>query len=1082
MKFDTIRHSDVLAIVNGDPDSAAARAFPFYRLDAPGMPPAGYDFVRCASQMTSVKNPPPGEMPDGCYNHWLHWLYLRATYDPKCPMWVELNGRPETVRCLIGHLWDGEVAGPVRPAGNNGPVVMVVGKHPAREELRDERNFVGPTSTFFRTALADAGIPQEVTAGWYMTNLVRWVNFDPKGGALPQKWIKDCLPILHQELRLIYPDYLLLLGAEATKAVLCNRQLRQPDGSVLELGGETLKSMVGRFVELQIPRHERATDPEEYHTIKVMAITHPAAVTRTTELYGPFTESLKSFKSLLETGEIKRTERRCERRYVYTERELTDIVSEMLAKPGLKKIAVDAEWQGEYPGEPGAYLRTIQFTDREDLAVVVVLNHAGGVPAFQPGPEAAYAQIKRLLDRDDVQYRGHFPASDIPWLSWVGIDLRHRMLVPATVEEMQHGEYAGVFATDLAEHAIEETAEFKLEIVCMRRLGVPRWDTELNRWKKTYCKAHGIKEDDLEGYGDCPDDVLLPYSAEDVVENWRAAEEYIKPGGLLDRDKFGHDCWLPFHRSMIAFPAFLEMHMQGMRVDRERFEDLVSHYERVFDSLVAKFREETKWPDINIDSLQHCRELLFGEQYNGKKNKDNPGTVQRLRPPGAVSLGLTPIKTTGRRGKDWKRVVRDNEVKSHTPSSDKEVLGIFGATEPIAAHLRDIRFIQKVLSGALARPVRNKKNELVLDAAGNKTYDAGIIAYVCKDNRVHSHFSEVMETGRANSWNPQVHNISNKREADYERISALAAIEYKAPLRTMFVSDYNGDMGEPTVIIGADYSGAELLVVGVAARDQKMIDHCVRGALPDDHPDKYDIHSNIAVSAFRLPCEPSKKGLRSVAKVHLRIAAKNVIFGSNYGRSAAAIARQCKEEGTFIEEHEAQQLLDALFTTYDRVPVFQDACRARVTSPCWIRGPLGRYRRVVPSDDRQVLGELERQFLNFIPQNTVADAVEQALYNLQVHPRREALGYRTWLQLHDAIYLEVPTRSTDLVYHEVLPECMVQGVSFKSCDLDGNPYADSPDYRFSIDRHVYVRWGEGLSADMCKHLTISPEYAHAGDN
>lgn len=1380
MRFRDVQCPDVAPIIRGDQDSLAARTFPFYPLDAPGMPPPGPDFIQQATlQATAEPATEPGELRVLSYPWCLNWLHLRALYDPTCAMPIQHAGKFENVRLLLGHIWGAtEMLGPTRPM--DGPVVMVVGKNPGREELGKNLNFCGPTSQFFKTAMADVGIHHEISNNWYVTNLVRWINFDQRSNTLPAKWIKDCLPLLHQELRLVYPDFLLLLGAEATKAVLCNRQIRHPDGSVETVSGETLKSMIGRHVELQIPRHASAHEPEEYHTMKVMAITHPAAVCRTPELQDAFKDSLSNFKDLLECGEIRRKETPVELRYVYTERELTDIVSEILSRPGLKRIAVDAEWQGEYPGEPGSYLRTIQFTDRGDRAIVVVLSHQGGAPAFYPSAEKAYAQIKRLLDRDDIQYIGHFPASDIPWLQHAGIDIVPRLVVPGTFDELNHGMYPGVFATDLAEHAIDETAEFKLELVAMRRLGVQRWDTELNRWKKGYCAAHDLNEDDLEGYGECPAEILLPYSGYDVAHDWRLADEYTKFGGLLDRDRFGHSCWVPFHQSMIAFPAFLEMHLNGMRVDRERFDTLVERYEQVLNAKVSEFRQEINWPDFNPNSTPQCRALLFGDRFGQKKSKTG-GTVA-VRPPDAVTLMLTPIKSSGKRGKDWAKVVNDKEDDVEAPSTDKEVLGILGASSPLAAKLRDIRFIQKVLSGTLCKPERTKKLELILDADGRRTYKGGIISHVCCDSRVHGRFSQTMETGRANSWNPNLQNISNKREcysADTEFLTArgwvaagelreddrvaqywpgtkkidfvrpqrlvsypcqenlvhlhndvcdllvtadhrclleskqtgrlaefkagelpktgnqfvagfydageqqlsepqiilLAATQadghwhrqghlefgfrkarkylrlklgldrlgaaytepnssrgdlrirlsqrenpdlvawlrgllvngkqfsqdllhtltadsrrllaeevflwdgsvargnsyyvselvenldfvhalftlvgwrsvrnvahrkvychvrrsdkidvscvrrelvpysgnvycvtvpsswvvvrrngrtavcgntdyeriagdlYLAPLRTMFVSDFDGVCGEKTVIIGADYSGAELLVEAVAARCARMIDHCLRSALPDDHPDKYDIHSNIAVQAFRLQCDPSKKGLKSIGKAHLRIAAKNVVFGSNYGRSAAAIARQCKEEGTFIEEHEAQALLDALFEMYAEVPIFQDACRKRAIEPCWMCNPFGRRRRVTPSEDRKVMGEIERQLLNFIPQSTVADAVDRALYNLTTHSRRRELGYRTWLQLHDAIYLEVPARSVDAVFHEVMPECMVSGVSFRSCNLDGVPYTDSPEYRFSIDRHVYVRWGEGLSHDMCNHVGISAEYAHEG--
>jgi hypothetical protein len=106
----------------------------------------------------------------------------------------------------------------------------------------------------------------------------------------------------------------------------------------------------------------------------------------------------------------------------------------------------------------------------------------------------------------------------------------------------------------------------------------------------------------------------------------------------------------------------------------------------------------------------------------------------------------------------------------------------------------------------------------------------------------------------------------------------------------------------------------------------------------------------------------------------------------------------------------------------------------------------------------------------------VADAVSIALYHLYNHPRKEELGYKIVLQIHDAVVLEVPVRSLDIVHNEIVPECMVDAVSFQACDLDGVPYNDSPVYRFGIDQAVATRWGVTLSWDECDAMGIDRKY------
>ena len=84
--------------------------------------------------------------------------------------------------------------------------------------------------------------------------------------------------------------------------------------------------------------------------------------------------------------------------------------------------------------------------------------------------------------------------------------------------------------------------------------------------------------------------------------------------------------------------------------------------------------------------------------------------------------------------------------------------------------------------------------------------------------------------------------------------------------------------------------------MAIMTGDRTMIDHATRNQLPEDHPDFYDIHSNVAVLAFKLKCAPTKSGLASIGMSHLRIVAKSVIFGIAYGRGAKAIALAAREQ------------------------------------------------------------------------------------------------------------------------------------------------------------------------------------------
>jgi len=1052
---------DLQAIFRNDEDNEYSRRFPMYPLVSPGMPPPGPDFIAHAKALGDA-NPyvveGTGKNKRGIEAGFkLQCLYLKALYSNELHMPIKVKGRTETVRILPGHLWGDHAEGPKYLENEElrgRPRVMVVGKHPGLEEIGEGRNFVGPSGRQLKDTLTALGLSDAELNDWYVCNLVRWMNVNPQSGALPQAWIKDCLPLLHQEIRLYRPDYILCLGAEATKAVI---------------PGNTVNTMVGRYVERTEMLQEYG-EPDDLHTSKVMAITHPAAVLRTTELYPAFEATLRNFIQLIRGEEFTSAENdNITIQYMYKERELKEYVDYVLSRPGLKKIAVDGEWHGQHPGEPGSYLRTIQVSHTGKYAAVIVLRGQGGGTAFRPGISRAIDHLNRLLDRDDVQIGGSFFAADLPWLEHNGLNIAHRFKVPPTVDEIRGGNYAGGFDIGLAHHAYNETGDFKLEVMASRLCGAPRWDVALGEWKKAYLKERKMKDEELEGYGECPDEVLLPYGGKDAAYTRQLMDRHCN---LLNGDRYGNDCWIPFHLSMMAFPAFNEMGTIGVKIDPERIDELTDQFIEVSAQKLKKLQEDINWPAFNPRSSQQCVEFLFGERYSTRRDKDT-GERLSVRPAGAMTLNLEPIKSTGK-GKPWGWVMSRGEQEKYTPSTDKETCGILGLQHPMALQLRDVRLIDQVLKSVFRPPkYKAKSTEIELDSNGRRIYGGGIAKYICHDQRVRSSFQQVKETGRASSARPPLQNISKRREDDYSRI---LGDQYRWPIRSFIVSNTDPGYAEPTVLVESDYKGAELMGMAVMARDAQMLDHCLRANLPDGDPQQYDIHSNIAVTSFQLDCEASKAGLASIKQKGKRVAAKNIIFGVGYGRTAEACARQCQEENAPITVAEAQSIIDTIFELYPGIPALQEALRARVANPGWLRNCFGRYRRFISTSDRAAMGELERQALNFPFQSMVADAVSTALYWLHNHPRKEELGYKIVLQIHDAIVLEVPCRSLDVVHNEILPECMVDKVSFQACDLDGAPYADSPIYRFGLDQDVFTRWGLKLTEEECERLGISPDY------
>jgi hypothetical protein len=699
-----------------------------------------------------------------------------------------------------------------------------------------------------------------------------------------------------------------------------------------------------------------------------------------------------------------------------------------------------------------------------------VLRHQGGEPAFKPSIDHAIAQLRRVCKSTPsrpVRIGGHFLRADLPWLIDIGLDLREEYAPHPDPNVRDRGGWD----TSLLYHAYNETARYKLEDVATRLTTAPRYDAPLQAWKKEYCAKRKIKAEDLEGYGQCPDEILHPYSSYDADVTRRIAMRLLGPAGdgregLLASDWHGNDSWTPYWISHNASLAFLEMEMTGFAVDRGRADEMSRVFMSARDRLVAELQQDLNWPSFNPKSHPQCAAMLFGDAFGAKLDKV---TRQRIpiRPSTARTLNLTPVKSTGKRPKLWSDLVSRRMTEGYSPSTDKEVLGILGHHHPEAAKLRDIKFITQVMQSVLRPPVRDAQTgELELDEDGHYIYEKGLLGSVLSDGRVHTHLFQTKETGRASSARPPLQNISSRREDDYRRI--LGDL-HRHPIRSLLC------VPEGYVGIDADLTGAELAVLAWLCQDANMIDHVRRNNLPEDHPDHYDIHAQQACRAFRLTnVRPTKSGMKDAGVKGLRVAAKNVNFGIPYGRGAEAIARQCKEEGVEVTEVQCQAMIEAYFESYPGTFEFLKECRDRSQDPGFLVGPYGRYRRFAASSDRQVVGEQERQAQNFPIQNGVADAVSIALANLRRYREEHPdVDYRLMLQIHDAIVLLVPIQHAERVYKEVMPLCMVQQVPFWPRRLDGTLIEGITEpYYFGIDQEVFTHWGEGLKGDKARALGL----------
>jgi DNA polymerase len=144
--------------------------------------------------------------------------------------------REAAAGCRGCHLW--------RPAtqtvfgeGAAGARVMLVGEQPGDREDRAGQPFVGPAGRELDRALEEAGIDRRAA---YVTNVVKHFKFQERGKgrihATPKKFEVDaCRPWLDEELRVVKPEALVVLGATAGKALFGSKfTIRDARGHPIE--------------------------------------------------------------------------------------------------------------------------------------------------------------------------------------------------------------------------------------------------------------------------------------------------------------------------------------------------------------------------------------------------------------------------------------------------------------------------------------------------------------------------------------------------------------------------------------------------------------------------------------------------------------------------------------------------------------------------------------------------------------------------------------------------------------------------------------------------------------------------------
>jgi uracil-DNA glycosylase family protein len=155
--------------------------------------------------------------------------------------------------------------------------LMMVGEMPGDREDRAGHVFVGPAGRELDAALERAGIARSDA---YLTNVVKHFKFRERGKRrihdTPRKSEVDaCLPWLREELRLVKPAVLLILGAVAGKALLGSSfRLTRARGEPLDSDlAPCVIATIHPAAILRAPDGERQTERDAFvHDLEAVSV------------------------------------------------------------------------------------------------------------------------------------------------------------------------------------------------------------------------------------------------------------------------------------------------------------------------------------------------------------------------------------------------------------------------------------------------------------------------------------------------------------------------------------------------------------------------------------------------------------------------------------------------------------------------------------------------------------------------------------------------------------------------------------------------------------------------------------------
>lgn len=625
-----------------------------------------------------------------------------------------------------------------------------------------------PGSQIFMDVMSRAGLKE---SDYFYTALCRWLLPKNKRMRPDNKMLHWGMPALMSDIARVKPKIIVCSGKQVFD-MLCDKKINFADAH----GGWFWSEKANAHLYLMHNPYMLVAKPEWYEMYRLDLV----EVRRKLEQIRG-----ENYSDIPVNIHVARTER-----------ELRAVVDIWKAtRPTL--ISVDGEWHRSRSWVD-AQLRLFQFAWTDEDALVVEFRNEQNEFCFELEPDtlaqcertargnmlltgrsyedelerAKYRAIGAILgeycDDPEVKYVGHHYAADSPMLHhWLGMAVWGKC----------------VLDTEFAQQCLDETSELKLERgIAMRYTTLGRYDIDLVMWKRDNKK---LCED---GYGYIPSEIIIPYSAKDVLAVRRSVEPIRRQMRFQKLEKYWDEILCPF-----VTDGFTQFALIGLPMDLQKMDDLRELFQwakrrldrefqkkveadawgRLFNALLATAEPKEAFDlfksvqrDFHNDFLWERVASHIGDRAQVLRAHIECAPTFNIRAPDQIRrwlfdvAGLTPVKSTNKKAQGlpsmaWEKVLAlpADKQKLYTPSVDKQTLAILAGTYPLLDEMMDLNAVGNVCKAFLKEPDIYFDEELCEEVVE----EAGLHAWVASDGRVHGQVS-LTETGRTRGWNPNAYN------------------------------------------------------------------------------------------------------------------------------------------------------------------------------------------------------------------------------------------------------------------------------------------------------------------------------------